>query len=185
MQRAARWVSRWYEEEPRDLSSGVSGKSSAIERNERCSGQRSGQDISERKKREMKRAARRVRRRQEKERSDAARGTAGVASAGERNERCSDRYGRQGVGKRKKAAIQPAARRARCRQDEESSDSASGTAGKVSARARNERFSERYGGRSIGGRNKRVTANGSAGSVSSRERSVQLSERRRGQEVHR
>jgi hypothetical protein len=73
----------------------------------------------------------------------------GKASARERNERFSDRRSVQGVGKRKKRAIQRAAQQARRLQDTETSDSASGAAGNSSARIRNEWFSEGRSGQNF------------------------------------
>jgi hypothetical protein len=94
----------------------------------------------------MQSAARRARRRQEIETSDEASGVAGKTSATERNERYSERRGGQVVGKRKKRVIQRASRRASRRQKKETSDSASGTAGKPSARVTNERCCEGHSG---------------------------------------
>jgi hypothetical protein len=100
----------------------------------------------------MQRVAQRARRRQQKETSESATDAAGVALAGERNERFSERRGGQDVEKRKKRAIQPAARRACRRRETGTSDSASGAAGKESKRERNEPFSERHGGSVVTGR---------------------------------
>jgi hypothetical protein len=67
---------------------------------------------------------------------------AGRVSATERNKRSSERHHGQDVGKRKKRAIQQTARRARRLQEKETIDSVSGVVGKVSARERNDQFSE-------------------------------------------
>jgi hypothetical protein len=84
-----------------------------------------------------------------RETSDTASGAVGKVSARQRNERFSERRGGRGVVKRKKGAIQRAARRARCRQEQVMSDEASGAAGKASSSARNERFSEWRGGQEV------------------------------------
>jgi hypothetical protein len=128
-------------------------------------------------------------------------GAAGKASARERNERFSKRRGGQRVGKSKKRAIQPAARRTCCRWEKETNDSASGTAGVMSAGERYERFSERRGGRGVGGRKERAIqraarrarrrkeretsdlASGAVGVSSAGERNKRFSERRGGQGV--
>jgi hypothetical protein len=98
--------------ETSDSVSSAAGKTLARERNERCSKQRGGQGVGNRKKRAIQRAARRARRQQEKETRDAASGVAGKASARERNERFSEWCSRQDVGERKQRAMQRTARRA-------------------------------------------------------------------------
>jgi hypothetical protein len=65
-----------------------------------------------------------------KETSDTASGAAGKTSAGERNKRCRERHCGQDVYQRKKRATQRAAQRVRRQQEKETSDAASGTAGK-------------------------------------------------------
>jgi hypothetical protein len=57
---------------------------------------------------------------------------AGKPSRRERNTRCSERCGAQDINKRKKRAMQGAARRARLRRGKETSDTASGATGKTS-----------------------------------------------------
>jgi hypothetical protein len=78
------------------------------------------------------------------------------ASTRERKKRCSQQRGGQDVGMRKKRVIQPAARRARCQQDKETSYAASSTAGKTSARERNDICSERHGAEDVSKREKRA-----------------------------
>jgi hypothetical protein len=93
----------------------------------------------------MQQTARRARRRQEKETSNTASGAAGKTSTRERNKQYSERHGRQGVGKRKKRAIQQTARRARHLGRKETSDAGSGEAGKTATRASNKRCNELLG----------------------------------------
>jgi hypothetical protein len=143
------------------------------------------------------RPARQTRNRQQKERSNSASGTAGRASARERNELYSERSGGQGIEKRKKRAIEREARRACRRQDKQTSDSASGAAGVLSAgernsdsassaagvssaRERNGRFSDRRGGRVIGGRKKQRFSKrrGGQGVGKRKKRAIQRTARR-------
>jgi hypothetical protein len=84
--------------------------------------------------------------------SDSVSGAVGISSAGERNERFSEWRRGQGVEKREKRAIQRVAWRA-CRPSVKATgDSVSGAAGTPSSRETNERYSERHGGRVVGGR---------------------------------
>jgi hypothetical protein len=69
---------------------------------------------------------------------DAASGTAGKASARERNERFNKRRGGLGVEKRRKRAIQQAARRDRRPREKETRDSVSGAVCKALSRETNE-----------------------------------------------
>jgi hypothetical protein len=94
---------------------------------------------------------------------------AAMSSARERNERFSERRGGQDVAKRKKQAMQRAAQRACRRQEKETSDSVSGTAGKTLPRERNKHV-----------------ASGAAGktSTATRERNARFSQRRTGQDVN-
>jgi hypothetical protein len=126
------------------------------ETNRQFSEQRGGRVVSGRKKQAIQRAAQQACRRREVETSASASGTAGVTSAGERKERFNKWYGGRIVGGNKKRAIQRAARWTCRRREEQTSDSASGTVGKMSKRERNKRFSERCGGCVIGGRNKQA-----------------------------
>jgi hypothetical protein len=80
---------------------------------------------------------------------------AGKSSTGERNKRSSEQRRGQDVSKRKKRAMQGAVRRARRRQDKETSDTASGAEGKTSTRQRNDLCSERHGGQEVSKREKR------------------------------
>jgi hypothetical protein len=92
---------------------------------------------------------------------------------GDKNKRYSERRGERGVGRRKKRAMQRAARqawrrrekeramqraarRARRPQEKETSDSTSGGAGKRLTGERNKRYSERRRGQGVVKRNKRA-----------------------------
>jgi hypothetical protein len=125
------------EKETSTAASGAAGKTSTRERNELCSERHGGRDVSKSEKRVMQLVARRATPRRMIETRDAASGTAGKMSARETNERRSERRGGQDVGEKRKRALQQAAR-ASCRQDKETSNAGSGTAGKTSARERNE-----------------------------------------------
>jgi hypothetical protein len=122
--------------------------------NERFSEWHGGRVVGGRKKRAIQRAARWACSRWQKEWSDSARGAAAKASKRERNERWSEGVNRQGVEKREKQEIQRVARRTRRRKEKETSDSVSGPVGVSSAGERKDRFSDRHGGRIIGGRKK-------------------------------
>jgi hypothetical protein len=136
IKQAARRACHRLEEETSDSACGLAGVLLAGERNERFSEWRSVPVVCGRKKWAIQRAARWACCRQQKEMGDSASGTAGVSSAGETNARFSKRRGGRVVSGRKKWAIQQAARWTSRREENETSVSASGTAGKSSARER-------------------------------------------------
>jgi hypothetical protein len=196
IQRVARWATCQQEKEIHDSASGAAGVLSAGERNERFSKRHGGRVVGGRKIRAMQRAALRACCRREKEKSDSASGAADVSSARERNEGFSKWRGGQGVVKRNERVMQRAALRARRRKERETRGAASGAAGEASKCERNERFSERRGGRVVGVRKELAiqraarragrrweketsdSASGTAGVSSAGDRNERFSERR-------